>query len=248
MRKTSLIRNRSSHKEPKNTKRTELFWCLCALSWLLFLTAGVAGQSSSGSDRRLTDVRTTNSTVNLRTYSSKDEWLARADQLRHQILVSAGLWPEPPKPDLGAHIFGLTDHGTYTIEKVYFESVPGFFVTGNLYRPKNKSGKVPGVLFPHGHWNDGGRLDSTPAHLGPRPAISSATFACFDMVKYNDSTARQPSLRWTARGPSGALATWSSALNVIRLGRFGFCMSIQRIVVPASPAVERKRFPPRPRR
>ena len=42
----------------------------------------------------------------------------------------------------------------YTVEKVYFESAPGFFVTGNLYRPKNVQGKVPGVMFAHGHWQD----------------------------------------------------------------------------------------------
>ncbi|MEQ1840486.1 MAG: acetylxylan esterase, partial [Verrucomicrobiales bacterium] len=42
----------------------------------------------------------------------------------------------------------------YTIEKVYFESVPGFFVTGNLYRPTNPKGKVPAVMFAHGHWKD----------------------------------------------------------------------------------------------
>src|SRR5262245_46663526 len=83
----------------------------------------LAHQGSAAPDRRVTEVRTTNSTVNLRTYSSKDEWLARADQLRHQILVSAGLWPTPPKPDLGARVFSLTDHGAYTIEKVYFQSL-----------------------------------------------------------------------------------------------------------------------------
>jgi len=169
--------------------------CFCALSWLLvacFLIGSVAGQSSSGSDHRLNEVRTTNSTVNLRTYSSKDEWLARADQLRHQILVSAGLWPEPPKPDLGAHIFGLTDHGTYTIEKVYSESLRGHYVTGSLYRPKNVNGRAPAVLCPHGHWTYG-RLENTPTHSGPlRPANLAQqgyiAFA-FDMVGYNDSTA-----------------------------------------------------------
>ena len=32
--------------------------------------------------------------------------------------------------------------------------MPGHYVSGNLYRPKGKTGKLPGVLFPHGHWTD----------------------------------------------------------------------------------------------
>jgi dienelactone hydrolase len=53
------------------------------------------------------------------------------------------------------------DRGDYTIEKVFFESLPGLFVTGNLYRPTRVTGKVPGVLFAHGHWADA-RLSDQP--------------------------------------------------------------------------------------
>jgi dienelactone hydrolase len=60
----------------------------------------------------------------------------------------------PTKTPLNAVLHGKIDQGEYTIEKVYFESAPGFFVTGNLYRPKHISGKVPAVIFPHGHWTD----------------------------------------------------------------------------------------------
>ncbi|MES2594327.1 MAG: acetylxylan esterase [Verrucomicrobiota bacterium] len=93
--------------------------------------------------------------------SSLSEWDARKDYVRRQILVSQGLWPMPTKTPLNAVIHGKVDCGEYTVEKVYFESVPGFYVTGSLYRPKNAKGKVPAVMFAHGHWQDA-RLSLTP--------------------------------------------------------------------------------------
>ena len=85
---------------------------------------------------------------------SKEVWDRRAQEVRQRILVSQGLWPAPTKTDLNARIYGRIDRGEYTVEKVHFESAPGFFVTGNLYRPKNVTGKAPAVIFPHGHWKD----------------------------------------------------------------------------------------------
>src|SRR5260221_3109461 len=75
--------------------------------------------------------------------ASKSAWEKRAERVRQQILVSQGLWPMPTKTALNPVIHGKIDRGDYTVEKVYFESAPGFFVTGNLYRPKNVSGKKP---------------------------------------------------------------------------------------------------------
>jgi hypothetical protein len=86
---------------------------------------------------------------------TKAAWDERAKKVRRQLLVSQGLWPLPTKTPLNAVIHGRIDLGDYTAEKVYFESMPGFFVTGSLYRPKKTSGKSPGVLSPHGHWADG---------------------------------------------------------------------------------------------
>lgn len=86
---------------------------------------------------------------------SKDQWKQRAEFVKRQIMVSQGIWPLPTRTPLNAVIHGLIDEGDYTIEKVFFESYPGFYVTGNLYRPKNTKGKVPGIICPHGHWKEG---------------------------------------------------------------------------------------------
>src|SRR5262249_8290391 len=76
-------------------------------------------------------------------------------ELREQVLVANGLWPMPPRPPLQAVIHGKIDRGDYTVEKVFFASYPGHYVSGNLYRPKGMGGRLAGVLCPHGHWRHG---------------------------------------------------------------------------------------------
>ncbi|MHC4355447.1 MAG: alpha/beta hydrolase family protein [Planctomycetota bacterium] len=88
---------------------------------------------------------------------SRQEWEQRAEYVRRVMRVTLGLWPMPTRTPLNPVIHGLIDQGDYTIEKVYFESVPGFYVTGNLYRPKGRTGRLPAVLSPHGHF-PGGRF------------------------------------------------------------------------------------------
>ncbi len=97
--------------------------------------------------------------------TSKTDWEKRAERVRRQILVAEGLWPMPTKTPLNAVIHGKIDRGEYTVEKVYFESAPGFFVTGNLYKPAKINGKAPGVLFAHGHWKDARLSESGDAEL-----------------------------------------------------------------------------------
>ncbi len=86
---------------------------------------------------------------------SKEEWQTRRQQVREQVLVANGLWPMPAKVPLQAVIHGQIQRDGYTIAKVFFASYPGHYVTGNLYRPTGKSGKLPAVLSPHGHWAQG---------------------------------------------------------------------------------------------
>ena len=110
--------------------------------------------AASAADVRFQSLKDLNGYFPFDPPSSLSEWDARKEYVRRQILVSQGLWPMPTKTPLNAVIHGKVDAGEYTFEKVYFESSPGFFVTGNLYRPKNVQGKVPGVMFAHGHWQD----------------------------------------------------------------------------------------------
>lgn len=113
-------------------------------------------------DTRLGPLRGEQADFPLVPAASPEEWQARSERIRQIMLVSLGLWPMPEKTPLNAVIHGTIDGGEYTVEKVYFESLPGFFVTGNIYRPKGRSGKLPGVLCPHGHFPGGRFQDSGP--------------------------------------------------------------------------------------
>lgn len=85
--------------------------------------------------------------------TSKDSWNDRAKSVREQLLVANGLWPMPEKTPLKAVIHGKIEREGYTVERVYFASMPGHYVSGNLYRPTAKStGPRPAILSPHGHW------------------------------------------------------------------------------------------------
>jgi len=90
--------------------------------------------------------------------------------------VTLGLWPMPTKSPLNPVIHGKIDQGDYTVEKVYFESISGFYVTGNLYRPKDGAGKRPGVLSPHGHFLGGRFQDAGPDEVRQQIAQGAERF------------------------------------------------------------------------
>jgi dienelactone hydrolase len=92
-------------------------------------------------------------------FKTREEWLARRNALRTQVLVAVGLWPMPPRPPIAPVVHGRIARDGYTIEKVFFASVPGHYVTGNLYRPVGRAGKRPAVLAAHGHWENGRFLE-----------------------------------------------------------------------------------------
>lgn len=106
-------------------------------------------------DQRLGELKDLDGYFPFTVPQDRSQWEERAARLRRRILVATGLWPMPEKTPLHAVIHGRFEREDFTVEKVYFESYPHHFVTGLLFRPKGKSGRLPAVLCPHGH---GGRL------------------------------------------------------------------------------------------
>ena len=147
------------------------------------------GVSQTVSDTRVYQTRNVHTLYTFPGYT-KAEWLAKAAELREHILVSNGLTPMPEKTPLNAHVFGRIEREDYTVEKVYFEAYPGFFTTGNLYRPKGRKGPFPGIVSPHGHWGRG-RLENSEAGSVPGRCINFAkqgyVIFSYDMVGRCDS-------------------------------------------------------------
>jgi hypothetical protein len=137
-------------------------------------------------DERLGPPRTLNSYFPLTPVADAAAWPARREAIRNRVLLAAGLWPMPTRPALAPTIHGRIDQGDYTVEKVFFESFPGHFVTGNLYRPAGESlragqprdGRRPGVLCPHGHWPDGRFMDFGVKKARAEMAIGAEHFEC----------------------------------------------------------------------
>lgn len=118
------------------------------------LLAFFAAALSHAEDIRLQPPKDLNGYFPFNPPSSLSEWDERREQVRRQILVAEGLWPMPTKTPLNPVIHGKVEGDGFTVEKVYFESAPGFYVTGSLWKPKEIKGKVPAVMFAHGHWQD----------------------------------------------------------------------------------------------
>jgi dienelactone hydrolase len=130
-------------------------WNLAAERTVSAAAPRVLPEGQVPNDRRLEPPKDLNGYFPFHVPESKEAWQRRAESLRRRILVATGLWPMPEKTPLDAVIHGRVDREEFTVDKVSFESYPGHHVTGLLYRPRAKSGRLPAVLCPHGH---GGRL------------------------------------------------------------------------------------------
>jgi len=121
------------------------------------------------------------------TYSTLEEWKARAAAIRRNILFATGLEPLPRRCPLNPIIHSKRVYGDHTRESVALESVPGFYVTGTLYRPVDAPSPAPAVLCPHGHMQNARLMPDHQARCARLARMGAIVFG-YDMVGYGDST------------------------------------------------------------
>ncbi len=84
-------------------------------------------------------------------FPDRATWDAYATHVRRRIQEGLNLSPWPRRTPLNPVIRGRRTYDGYSVENVCFESVPGYFVTGNLYRPLAAKSSRAAVLSTHGH-------------------------------------------------------------------------------------------------
>ena len=117
-------------------------------------------------------------------------WEYRAQSVRNGLLRGADLLPLPAKTPLNPIHSRARMRDGYSVENVAFEASPGFFVTGNLFRPLHRSGPAPGILVAHGHFGDWAGYARTREEnqlLATRLAQMGAVVFAYDMVGWGDS-------------------------------------------------------------
>jgi len=126
--------------------------------------------------------------LDLTSVTSRGAWEARSATIKNQIREGMQLQTMPAKPTSKPIINGKRVMDGYSIENVVFESMPGFYVTGNLYRPLKKQRSYAGILCPHGHGdNPEGRFREQTQKRCATLARMGAVVFVWDMVGQGDS-------------------------------------------------------------
>lgn len=82
-----------------------------------------------------------------------EEWKKQAPEYRRQLAEMLGLDPMPEKTPLQPTQTGEVKGVGFVVEKLHFQSMPGLYVTANLYRPEKVEKPLPTILYVCGHSN-----------------------------------------------------------------------------------------------
>ena len=80
-----------------------------------------------------------------------DDWKNKAPEYRRQLAEMLGLDPMPERTALNAVKTGEVKGEGYLVEKLHFQSMPGLYVTANLYLPEKVEKPLPAILYVCGH-------------------------------------------------------------------------------------------------
>ena len=89
---------------------------------------------------------------------TRSDYLERQKKVKEKLLELIGPFPE--KTPLNPRITGVITKGDFRVEKVLFESIPGYYVTAALFIPEKLKGKAPAIVYACGHTANGFRSET----------------------------------------------------------------------------------------
>lgn len=164
------------------------------LNQLLFLFILFSGFQSFGQDDMLcVGYHWTEDEANLKmkefasTWDNLESWEDRSHKIKQGIIEGMKLDQMPKiEGNFNARITNTREFDGYILENIVIESFPGFYITGNIYRPTNPQKKNPAILCAHGHGKNQ-RLQATRQFQGGVLARMGAIVFAYDMVGHGDS-------------------------------------------------------------
>ena len=104
----------------------------------------------------------------------------------------------PEKTPLNAQVTGIIKKDGYKVEKLIYESMPGYFVTAALFIPSKPKGKKPAIIYASGHTANGFRSE-TYQHVIINLVKKGFVVLAFDPIGqgerlqyYNESEGKSP--------------------------------------------------------
>jgi hypothetical protein len=87
--------------------------------------------------------------------TTKEDWLERQSKVKNKLMEMIG--PFPDKTPLNARVVDVIKKEGYRIEKIIYQSRPGYYVTSALYIPNKAKQKSPSIFYACGHTVEGFR-------------------------------------------------------------------------------------------
>lgn len=121
-----------------------------------------------------------------KTWDDLESWEKRANIIRTGIVEGMQLDRMPSSDgDFNPVITGSHTLDGYIVENIRIESFPGFYITGNLYRPVESKGRHAAILSPHGHLFDKRFTEYVQSRCAVLARMGAVVFA-YDMVGFGD--------------------------------------------------------------
>lgn len=152
-------------------------------------------------------------------YPTAADFDKRRNELRRSILQTLGINMQAKRNPLNPVIRSRRVMNGYIVENVAFESIPGYYVCGTLYRPAKSKGPLPVIINPHGHFynkvdqsipDERGRYRPDMQYRCAALAKMGAIVFNYDMYAWGESVQQTGNKSYHRTGFALAMQTWNS--------------------------------------